>query len=182
LLRYAIIAVAIAALAVAAPRYLPDLVSAMFDRGAGIGAAPAETAPPVRIDRIEPLRPPIGRQATIAADAGGHFVVDAEINGLTVKAMIDTGATTVALTAATARRLGIVPGGGDYTADVSTANGVVAAAPVALREVRLGAITVRDVRALIIPDNALPANLLGMTFLSRLARFESSGGEFLLVE
>ncbi len=169
--RLAVVAGLLATLAVATPKFMPALLA---DLTATAPAAPDATA-------VAAPAPGI-RQAVVRADRDGHYLVEALVEGRTIAAMIDTGATTVALTAATARRLGIVPARSDYSVSVSTANGVVAAAPVALREVRLGAVTVRDVKAVVIPDDALSVNLLGMTFLARLARFESGGGEMLLVE
>ena len=67
-----------------------------------------------------------------------------------------------------ARKLGIHPARRDYTAKASTANGVVAVAPVMLNRVEVNGITVRDVRAFVMPDDGLSTNLLGMSFLSRV--------------
>jgi aspartyl protease family protein len=53
---------------------------------------------------------------------------------------------------------------------------------VILNEIRLGRISIRNVEALVIPGDALAINLLGMTFLNRLTKFESAGGQLVLVE
>ena len=79
-----------------------------------------------------------------------------------------------------AARLGIHPAQRDYTAKVSTANGVVFAAPIELARVEVGGITVRNVAAVVLPDEALPQNLLGMSFLSRLRRYEVADGRLVL--
>ena len=198
MLRFVIIAVAVIGLALAAPRYAPALLGAIFDGGDRISAgpeqpaasepAPSEPPPPV-VEEFEPRPEPVpmiqafeGRRVSIAADASGHYVVDARINGRTVPAMIDTGATTVAITAGTARKLGIVPARSAFTQPVATANGVVDAAPVTLRDIRIGGIVVRDVDALVIPGEGPGTNLLGMSFLGRLQKFESSGGRLVLVQ
>jgi aspartyl protease family protein len=68
----------------------------------------------------------------------------------------------------------------DYTATVSTANGKVKAAPVKLDRVEVGGITVYDVPALVLPDDILGKNLLGMAFLSRLKRYEVAGGRLVM--
>jgi aspartyl protease family protein len=122
------------------------------------------------------------RRVTIDADTRGHFVTLAVIDGFEVKAIIDTGATTVALTEATARKIGIRLSPGSYTQPIATANGVVSSAPVTLSRVQVGNVSVVGVRAMVVPGDALGVNLLGMTFLRRLARFESTGDQLMLVQ
>ena len=65
-------------------------------------------------------------------------------------------------------------------AQVKTANGTVLAAPAQLDMVEVGDLVVRDVAALVLPDEALSGNLLGLSFLSRLRRFEYSDGKLVL--
>src|SRR3954469_7149878 len=45
--------------------------------------------------------------ATLAADERGHFFADGAVNGITVRFLVDTGATSVTLPAAEANRMGI---------------------------------------------------------------------------
>ena len=94
--------------------------------------------------------------------------------------MVDTGATSVAINEATARRLGIRPRLADYSLPISTANGIIHAAPVILRSVSVDGIRVRDVRAVVVRGEVLPVNLLGMSFLGRLSRFEIAGDRLVL--
>jgi aspartyl protease family protein len=94
--------------------------------------------------------------------------------------MVDTGASVIALTARDAARLGVRPLRSDYTATVATANGTLKAAPIMLDTVEVDGLSVRDVQALVLPDEALSENLLGLSFLSRLRRFEYAGGRLLL--
>ncbi len=54
------------------------------------------------------------------------------------------------------------------------------AAPATLDKVEVGDLVVRDVAALVMPDEPLSDNLLGLSFLSRLRRFEYSGGRLVL--
>jgi aspartyl protease family protein len=82
--------------------------------------------------------------------------------------MVDTGASVIALRESAAAKLGIHPAPRDYTAKANTANGVAKAAPVVLNRVEVNGITVRDVRAFVMPDAALGTNLLGMSFLSKV--------------
>ena len=94
--------------------------------------------------------------------------------------MVDTGATVIALMASDAARLGIHPAQREFVTEVKTANGSVRAAPTRLDMVEIGDLVVRDVPALVLPDAALSDNLLGLSFLSRLRRFEYSGGQLVL--
>jgi aspartyl protease family protein len=119
------------------------------------------------------------RTASITRGANGHFEADAYIDGRRMGFMIDTGATVIALRAQDAARLGIRPAQRDFTARVSTANGVVYAAPTELASVELGGILVHNVAALVLPDAALAQNLLGMSFLSRI-HWQYQGGRLIL--
>ena len=74
----------------------------------------------------------------------------------------------------------IFPRPADYTARVSTANGTIKAAPATLGRIQIGDITVFDVPALVLPDEALGQNLLGVSFLSRLKRYEYTNGRMVL--
>jgi aspartyl protease family protein len=93
--------------------------------------------------------------------------------------IVDTGASTIALREGDAARLGIHPSERDYSVRVATANGTTRAARVSLNRVEVGGVTVRDVTAVILPDEALGQNLLGMSFLSRL-RWEQRNGRLIL--
>lgn len=112
-----------------------------------------------------------GREVVVPAAADGHFYARFEMNGRPVEGLVDTGASTVALNDSTARRLGILPGSLTYSQSVTTANGVVMAAPVTLERVKLGSIAVDSVEALILPDTALSGTLIGMSFLSKLKSY-----------
>ena len=120
------------------------------------------------------------RTVSIGRDHRGHFQANGRVDGRTVSFMVDTGASVIALTEREADRLGIRPMRGAYTAAVSTANGVVRAAPVTLNSVDIGGLVVRDVRALVVPGGALNENLLGLSYLTRLKRFEYSNNRLLL--
>ena len=109
-----------------------------------------------------------GRTVTLQSDRRGHFQVDARVDGRQIDFLVDTGASVIALRESAAARLGIHPTPRDYTAKAHTANGVTKAAPVTLNRVEVNGITVRDVRAFVMSDDALGTNLLGMSFLSRV--------------
>jgi len=127
-----------------------------------------------------PVRPAAPSSMTLAADAGGHFLVEANINGSRVRMMVDTGASIVVLSKDDARRIGLTPQPAEFKARVSTANGIVQVAPVMLKEVTIGEVSVQDVPAAVFPDNRLQVGLLGMSFLSKLSHFEVAGGRLVL--
>jgi aspartyl protease family protein len=120
------------------------------------------------------------RHHSIPKDARGHFSTDGRVEGRRIGFMVDTGASVIALTESSAALVGIRPSRSDYNAPVSTANGVVKGARARLSSVDIGGLEVRDVEAMVLPDNVLSENLLGLSYLSRLKRFEYSGGKLLL--
>jgi aspartyl protease family protein len=119
------------------------------------------------------------RTVIIPRDSRGHFQVNARIDGKQIGFLVDTGASVIALTAHDARRLGLRPSPRDYTVQVRTANGTVRAAPTQLDRVEIDDVIVRNVAALIM-DEVLGENLLGLSFLSKLRRFEYSNGKLVL--
>lgn len=140
---------------------------------------PAEAAP---VKQVNAPRPPVtsGRSLMIEANRAGHFEVAARIDGRRIAFLVDTGASQVVLRESDAAQVGIRPRRADYVAAVATANGKVKAAPAKLERIEVGGITVYDVQALVLPDEALNVNLLGVSFLSRLKRYEYAGGRMLL--
>src|ERR1700681_785926 len=120
------------------------------------------------------------RSLSIPRDARGHFQTDGRIDGQRIDFMVDTGASLVALNETSAARFGLRPSRGDYNATVTTANGTIKAARTRLAMVELGGLVVRDVDAMVLPDEALSENLLGLSFLSKLKRFEYANGRLVL--
>ena len=120
------------------------------------------------------------RSLSIPRDARGHFQAEGRIDGQRIAFMVDTGASVIALNEKTAARFGLRPSRGDYNATVSTANGTIKAARTRLAMVELGGLIVRDVEAMVLPDEALSENLLGLSFLSKLRRFEYANGTMVL--
>jgi len=121
-------------------------------------------------------------QHKMILDSGrdGHFRVDARVDGRHVDFVVDTGATLVIIRETDAAMIGIRPMRSDYTAAVSTANGKINAARARLNRIEIGDITVYDVPALVLPDEALSQNLLGVSFLSRLRRYEYADGRLVI--
>jgi aspartyl protease family protein len=106
-----------------------------------------------------------GREIVIAAGPGGHFITAGSINGRSVRFMVDTGATVLALGRDEAQRLGL-----DLStarpAVSETANGPVAVQMVTLTRVRVGDVEVANVAAVVVPAS-MPYVLLGNSFLTR---------------
>lgn len=103
----------------------------------------------------------------LTADGNGHFSTLGSINGYTTRFLVDTGATTVALSTSEAKRMGIDYQNGERGAS-STANGVVPVYKVMLHNVKVGDISLNMVEATVIEGAGLPVVLLGMTFLTRV--------------
>ena len=150
------------------PQALPQTVSMAEIRT----SRPAEPATEVLL----------GRKVRIAADEFGHFNADFRLNGRSVDAMIDTGATLVAMNASTARRAGIKVMPADFKYRVRTANGETMAAGVMIDRLQIGRISVDDVEAVVLDDKALDGTLIGVSFLKRLAKYQVENGSLLLVQ
>lgn len=120
--------------------------------------------------------PAAGRKFRIAADETGHFSAQFSLNGRPTRALIDTGATFVAINRSTARRLGLRLSPADFVRTVRTANGTISAALVKLDRIEIGRVSVSGVDALVIEDAALNDTLIGMSFLSRLSRYAVADG------
>jgi aspartyl protease family protein len=112
--------------------------------------------------------------------ANGHFGTRAIINGATVDAIVDTGATMTVLTTADARRARFDTSKLSFTILVSTANGTARAASVTADEISIGAITRRNVPMLVAESNSLDQTLLGMNFIGTLSGFDVRGDRMIL--
>ena len=123
-----------------------------------------------------------GREVHLKAAESGHFFSDATINGRTVSAVVDTGATAVSLSYEDARDIGLRLTDSEFTMESQTANGIARIAPVMLDRVQIGDIEVRDVEAFVAEPGKLFQTLLGMSFLRRLSHIDIRGKELVLVQ
>ena len=127
-------------------------VTLRMDTPVGIGGAPRSAG---------------GTRIVLPVSSGGHFMTQGAINGRPVSFMLDTGATSVAMSAADAVRIGL-----DYEKGqpvrVSTANGVAPGYRVKLNSVRVGDVEVFDVEA-IVSQQPMPFVLLGNSFIGRFS-------------
>ncbi len=110
----------------------------------------------------------------------GHFEANVAVNGTSVQMLVDTGASTIALSYADAKNLGLDPASLAFTQRLMTANGEARGAPVTLSQVAIGPITRTDVRATVAEDGKLDQSLLGMSFLSTLDMMQMKTDELRL--
>ena len=140
----------------------------------------------VRSTRMEP--PPVerqsesiaGRSVRIQGDPRGHFIGEFRLNGLRMIAMVDTGATYVAINSSTARRLGIYLQPEDFRHVLQTANGQTRAAVAMIERLEIGRIDVTNVETLVLDDRSLSDILIGVNFLSRLKRYSVESGALVM--
>ncbi|HEX7635167.1 MAG TPA: TIGR02281 family clan AA aspartic protease [Noviherbaspirillum sp.] len=103
--------------------------------------------------------------ATLQANGQGHYLAQGQINGGSVRMLLDTGATMIALPASEATRLGINYKNGQL-GHMNTANGMVSTYHVMLNTVKVGDIELNQVNAVVL-EQGLSIILLGMSFLNR---------------
>ncbi len=105
---------------------------------------------------------------------GGHYFTMARINGRSIKMMVDTGATHIAFSSDTAKKLGI-----NYKEGVkgrsSTAGGIVNSYRLKLDHIQIGGIKRYGVLAGIIEGSFPSIPLLGMSFLNQVKINEEQG-------
>jgi aspartyl protease family protein len=106
-------------------------------------------------------------QARIQSGRGGHYFTPGRINGHPVDFLVDTGATAVSMNLSTAQRLGLNYRAGQQVA-MTTANGVVSGYRLTLDRVRVGAIELDRVEAIVTMGDFPAEILLGNSYLSRV--------------
>jgi aspartyl protease family protein len=160
-----------AALAIGAGLIVPHYATQSKPAPAMMAPRPAASVTPASSN---------SRAVEVARSNNGHFEVEGHIDGRRITFMVDTGASAIAINERSAAMLGIHPAERDFSLQIKTANGTVRGAPVTLDRVEVGDLMVRNVSAVVLPDAALSDNLLGMSFLSRLRRFEMASGRLVL--
>ena len=143
----------------------------LFEQPKATEPAPAAM---LNVANRAPSRSATPNSLVYRADKTGHVLLDGNVNGASVRFMVDTGASLVALTLRDAEAAGISRSGLAFNQPISTANGVTKVAAVKLREVRIGQFSVADVPA-VVHEN-LHVSLLGQTFLKRLDSYEMRDG------
>ena len=118
-------------------------------------------------------------ELVLRAGRNGHFTLEAEVDGYPIDFMIDTGATTVVLSPADARRVGLNPSSLDYNAVFETGNGHTRVALITLDELTIGNLDLYDVQAAVV-TKPLSMSLLGMSALERLDGYQVDGDRMIL--
>lgn len=121
-----------------------------------------------------------GMEVILHKSLGGHFETRVEVDGVLVPMLIDTGASSVALSFEDAVRIGIDPAELNYTQTILTANGRAMAAPIRLAQVAIGPILRQNIQAIVAEEGKLDQSLLGMTFLSTLGSLQMQTDELRL--
>ena len=129
------------------------------------------------VDNVQPLK---GLAVSIPKSrTDGQYWTEAKVNSGFIRFLVDTGASSVALTPEDARKAGIKLDKLDYNVPISTAGGENVAAYVTLKSISVGAVTVRNVKALVVPEG-LSTSLLGMTYLGQLQKVEATPTSLIL--
>lgn len=131
---------------------------------------------------LVPSRPIVEANGSIAirSGEGGHFFLDAKVNGVVVKFMVDTGATDIVLAPADAERVGYITGDLEYDHHYQTANGIVKGAEVQMESFEVGGLKIQNLPASV---NGAPMgeSLLGMRFLKLFKQYKVEDGRLILV-
>jgi aspartyl protease family protein len=135
----------------------------------------------MKVETIQPQQKAVLSNGSLVSipRTNGQFFTQGRVNSGSVRFLIDTGASTVALTLEDARRAGININNLVYDRQVQTANGRTVAAEVMLRDVRIGGVRVTNVRALVMAEG-LHISLLGMTYLGQLQKVEVMPNQLIL--
>lgn len=138
--------------------------------------AKQETATPATVETVKSKPKPIKSASVVTLrknPADGQFWTQARVNTGTVRFLVDTGAGLVALTEIDAKKAGIKTRNLEYDVPISTAGGDNMAARITLDHISVGAISVKNVEALIVPKG-LDISLLGMTYLGELQSVQAN--------
>jgi len=111
--------------------------------------------------------------------ADGHFHINAKVNGVDIKFMVDTGASSIVLNKEDAIRTGFNVEQLSYNMAISTANGQTRAASVNLQTLQIGGKLHANIAA-IVNEGELDSSLLGMSFLDKIASMKIEGDKLTL--
>ena len=121
------------------------------------------------------------RSISIVKSQDGHFYLSADVNSKNIKFLVDTGASTVALTADDASRIGYLPENLDYSLPIWTANGMTFAAQIYIDDFKIGDFTLNNLEATVSRPGSLHESLLGMNALQSLNSWRVEGDRLVLV-
>ncbi len=110
-------------------------------------------------------------QIVINSSQDGHFYIDAKINEIDVRFMVDTGASDIAINLKDAQRIGIDTKNLTYNLHYQTANGISSAAGIKINELEIANIKFKNLSASV-NKGEMGSSLLGMSFFRQLKKYE----------
>lgn len=120
------------------------------------------------------------KSAMLRREDDGHYWARADIDGTSIKLLVDTGASIVALTWNDAQRLRLKPEDLDFKWAINTANGETKGASVLIPTIRVGNVEIENVEAMVLKDGLLENSLLGMSFLGKLYSYEFKRNQLII--
>ena len=141
--------------------------------------------PPTTVQTVQTPSPRVepevsSNAASIRRESDGHFWTRADVDGSSLKFLVDTGASVVALTWYDAKRLRLNPEKLDFNWTISTANGQTSAASVLIDSISIGNVEIKNVEAIVMHQDDLQNSLLGMSFLGQLYSYEFKGDTMII--
>jgi aspartyl protease family protein len=121
-----------------------------------------------------------GSELIVERARDGMFPVDASVNGVAIRFLFDTGASSILLSDEDAKRLGYSFAPDEYGIAVGTANGKTTAARVVLEDVAIGNLKRTRIEALVAQPGATDISLLGHSFLDSVKSYEVSGDRLII--
>lgn len=122
----------------------------------------------------------VGKEVRVRMSSDGHFWVNATINGVKRRMLIDSGATVTAISGTTARAADLDAGSTFAPVVLRTANGATPAETGSIDELRVGNIVARNLKVVTSPGLG-ELDVIGMNFLSKLESWRVEGGTLVLV-
>ncbi|MCJ2186091.1 retropepsin-like aspartic protease family protein [Novosphingobium beihaiensis] len=132
------------------------------------------------LDRTRPASVE-GNETVVSQRVDGHFWVEAQLNGVPVEFLVDTGATYTGVSRSTAERAGLRPDEGDEGMVLDTANGPIVARKATAGSLRFGGIEANSLMMAISPDTESDVNVIGMNLLSQLKSWRVEDNKLILV-
>ena len=120
-----------------------------------------------------------GTGITVPRSQDGHYYLTLDVNGKSVRFIVDTGATEIVLSRNDAARIGLNVDSLVYSGRAFTANGIVQTAPVRLERIGFGGIEESGIRA-VVNNGEMSESLLGMSYLNRFSTLSISNGTLTL--
>ena len=159
------------------------IVGKLDHRGAPAARAPAEDQVTLVDKPVEASQDDVEFNSAhdvivLKREPNGHFYADAQVNNMTIRFMVDTGATGIALTRDDARRAGLAVSAGMFDVVAEGASGDVKGEWVTLDSVKLGQEEAKQVPAVVLDGGQ--QSLLGQTFLQQFDTVEIKGDRMVL--